>query len=145
MKTQELFQYISDHDLLSDTEIVFIQTCLDDIREITPSDKPSVFRKMEKIVNDSEDLSWCIFALKKKQSELQRDYRMVKDPFFMTLVRQNRPSTEAINSEIRTLHKEVYDLEDGLSMVEHILGYLDHIQLSLERYLYLLKDKLKFD
>lgn len=145
MKLDELFQYIKTNDLLSDYEIRMVQTCLDDIREMSPVDKPSIFRKSEKIINDSEDLSWCIYSLKQKYSQLQKDYRVKKDPMIGRLVLQKRPSMEAMNCEVRSLNPFIYDMEEELATVEHIIEYLNHIQLSLERYSYLLKDKLKYD
>jgi hypothetical protein len=59
------------------------------------------------------------------------------------LVRQGRPSSEAINSEVRWKNESLYDLEEDIRSVENIIDYLVHLEESLERYLYMLKDKLK--
>lgn len=143
MQIEELYNYILENNLLSSAEISYVQVCLNDITELSPADKPMVFRKMEKLIQDSDNLAWCIFSVNQQLILLNKAYRKIKDPEFTILVRQGRPSTEAINSEIRMKHDELYDLEEQIAIVEQIVEYFRHIELSLERYIYMLKDKLK--
>jgi len=138
-----LYEFLKENELLSDTELDMIQYCLNDITETSPNDKPGVFRKSEKIIQDSQNLSWCIYSLRLQYDHLNKAYRKIKDPEYTLLVRQQRPSSEAINSELRTKFEELYDLEEKLSTINNIIEYLTHIQTSMERYLYLLKDRLK--
>lgn len=121
-----------------------ISYCINDIQEITPNDKPGVFHKSEKLIQDAQNLTWCILALKLQYDKLNKAYRMIKDPEYTILVRQGRPSSEAINSEIRFKNEQLYDLEEKLSTINNILEYLNHIQNSMDKYIYLLKDKLKY-
>lgn len=143
MDLQELWEYIVENELLSATEIGYVKTCLEDITELSPADKPTLFRKMERVIEDSDRLSWCIFSVRQQYAKLNSAYRKIKDPEYTILVRQGRPSNEAINSEIRFRNDSLYDLELKLTTIENIITYLDHVELSLERYLYMLKDKLK--
>lgn len=145
MTINDLFDYIREHELLSESELSIVDKCLNDIKEMSPADKPSVFRKTEKIIEDSEDLSWCVYALRLQKVKLQKAYRVLKDPEYVTLVRLNRPSSEAINSEIRFRNEDMYRLEEDMAIVDNILAYIEHIQVSMERYLYMLKDKLKYE
>ena len=139
-----LYEFLSENELLSETEMDMIQYCLNDIVETSPNDKPGVFRKSEKLIQDSQNLSWCIYSLRLQYDCLNKAYRKIKDPEYTLLVRQQRPSSEAINSELRAKFEELYDLEEKLSTINNIIDYLSHIQTSMERYIYLLKDRLKY-
>lgn len=143
MQIEELWTYLVDNELLSPTEIEYLKTGLLAIKEMSPSDKPSVFRKMEYIIEVSENVSWCIFALKQHLNTFIKCERQIKDPEYSLLVRQGRPSSEAINSEIRWKNESLYDLDYKISVIENTIEYINHIEQSLERYLYMLKDKLK--
>ena len=143
MNLDILWTYIREHELLSDTEIGYIKVCLDDIAEFSPADKPMLFSKMERIIEDSDKLGWCIFSVRQQLNKMESVYRKIKDPEYVILVRQGRPSSEAINSEVRWKNESLYDLEEDIRSVENIIDYLVHLEESLERYLYMLKDKLK--
>ena len=143
MQIEELWTYLVDNELLSPTEIEYLKTGLLAIKEMSPSDKPSVFRKMEYIIEVSENVSWCIFALKQHLKTFIKCERQIKDPEYSLLVGQGRPSSEAINSEIRWKNESLYDLDYKISVIENTIEYINHIEQSLERYLYMLKDKLK--
>lgn len=141
----ELFEFIRINELLSEPEIGIIRVCIDDITEIAPTDRPAVFQKMERLVRDSENLSWCIYSIKLQNSKIKKAYNMLKDDDFAMLVRQGRPSTEAIKSELRMKNHALYDWELKMETVENTIEYLNHILVSMDKYMYMLKDKLKYD
>jgi hypothetical protein len=141
----DLFEFIRENELLSEPEIGIVQTCIDDIKEIAPTDRPALFQKMERLVQDAENLSWCIYSVKVHYSKIKKAYRMLKDGDFTVLVRQGRPSTEAINSELRWKDPTLYDWELKMETVENLIEYLNHILVSMDKYQYMLKDKLRYD
>lgn len=145
MQLNDLWNYIREHELLSDTEIEYVKTCIEDVTEMSPSDKPMIFRKMERLIEDSDKLSWCIFSVRQQLNKMNKAYKQIKDPDYVTLVRQGRPSSEAINSEVRWRNDSLYDLEEDIATVENIIEYLVHLDHSLEKYNYMLKDKLSIE
>ena len=137
-----LYQFILDNKLLSEAEVTIIQTCVNDIKELSPSEVPLIFKRIEKLVNDAENLSWCIYSVSLVYDKLVKANKKIQDPEYVVLARQGLPS-EAIHSTIRWKHEEIYDTEELISNVEHLIEYLKHLEKSLERYRYMLIDKVK--
>lgn len=142
---EPLYEYIRSNNLLSEQEINIIKTCTNDIREMTPTDKPLVFRKSEKVTDDSQKLSWLIYSIKVKLSDITSNYKRVKDPEYTMLVRQQRPSGAAIEAELRFRNDTLYEIEKKIETIDNIIAYLNHLQLSIDRYLRILNDKLRYN
>ena len=135
---------ISKSTDLGESEKKVISECLNIIREISPIDGALIFSKMERIINLSDDLAWIITLLNISRNALRKDIQKIKDPKYVALVRQNRPSSAAIESEIRISNKDIVSLESTESDLLIIIEYLNSIQKSLDRYLWVLRDKEQY-
>lgn len=142
-KIENIREYLKDIIDIGKSESIIIN-CLNSIREISPIDAPVAFAKMERITNLSDDLAWIISILNRRNNEMKRSVQKLKDPKYVALVRQNRPSSAAIEAEIRLTNKEVVEFEDKISRLENVIEYLNHIQKSLDSYLWILRDKIQY-
>jgi len=141
----KLCNYILDNELLSEQEVQMIVECNNEIIQIAPTDKPQVFRKEERLIRCSQNISWCIFSLKLKASKIQDSYRRSRDPEYTILVRQGRPSAAAIETELRYKHPEFYETDEQIRILDNIIEFLGHLELSVERYMYMLRDKVRYN
>lgn len=135
---------LSSINPIGESETKIISECLNIIREVSPIDGPLIFSKMERVVSLSDDLAWIISMLNVTRNGIKRDVMKVKDPKYVSLVRQNRPSSAAIEAEIRLSNKDIVDLETKEDNISIVIDYLNNIQKSLDRYLWVLKDKEQY-
>lgn len=135
---------LSDVSPIGESETKIISECLNIIREVSPIDGPLIFSKMERVVSLSDDLAWIISMLNVTRNGIKRDVMKAKDPKYVSLVRQNRPSSAAIEAEIRLSNKDIVDLETKEDNISIVIDYLNNIQKSLDRYLWVLKDKEQY-
>lgn len=138
----ELFEYLKDVIELSPENIRTVKTALSMIREMSPSDIPNILRKIERLIDVSQDMAWINLAMKRKLHEMTREIKMKKDPQYVMLVKQGRPSSAAIEAEIRFTNKDMYDSENGIDVLNNVIEYFNKINESIEKYIWLLKDKL---
>lgn len=145
MDLNKLFDYISSHELLSSKEIDMVRYAINEIVEIAPTDKVALFKKQEHLIEASSNIGWSIMVIKNNLAKIKTTYRKLKDPEYTMLVRKGRPSNEAINSEIRFSNEALYDLDEIISNVENIIEYLNTVENNINRYLFMLSDKLKYN
>lgn len=142
-RISQLYEYMVDVMELSKEELLMIKTAIKNIHEASPVDKPAIFSRMSNIITASEDLSWVKMIVVRKLDTLKTAIKKIKDPEFTMLSRQGRPSTQAIEHEIRFNHSDLSELEDKKEVLDNIIEYLEHIEKCLDNYQFLLKDKLK--
>ena len=141
---KSLFDYLVSNNILSKDEIDIINVCIKEIREASPTDKPILFRKGDRLIDYSQRLSWVIYSVKSYRDKLVKELNKKKDPEYTMLVRQGRPSKDAIEAELRFKFQDLYDEEYELNTFNNFVDYLEHIELSLDRYLKMLKEKNHF-
>lgn len=145
MELNLLFDYLRSHELLSEEEIKMVKFAINEITEIAPTDKVALFKKQESLIDASSKLSWSVMVLKNNLNKIKTAYRKIKDPEYTMLVRKGRPSNEAINSEIRFTNESLYDLDEIVDTVENIIEYFATLENNINRYLFMLSDKLKYN
>ena len=142
-RLDQLYHYMVEVIELSSEEMMMVKTAIKNIHEMSPVDKPAIFSRMSNIITASEDLSWVTMIVTRKLNSVKSEIKAIKDPEFTILSRQGRPSTQAIEHEIRFMHSELLDLENKKDVLDNVLGYLEHVEKCLDNYQFLLKDKLK--
>lgn len=142
---EKLCNYILSNDLLSESEMNMIVECDNEIKQIAPTDRRLLFNKEQTLINCSQNLSWCIYSIRLKYSKILNEYRKLRDPEYTILVRQGRPSAAAIETELRYKHDNFYEYDENLRILENIIEFLNHMELSVDRYLYMLRDKLRYN
>lgn len=135
--------YLENTVELSDTEINIIKTAINLISEISPTDITVIFSKLDNIIETSNNLGYVIYYCNQYKINLTRKYRNLKDPAFTSLTLKQRPSTLAIESEIRTKYPEIAELEYQVETITNAIDYLNHIELNLERRIWSIKDRLQ--
>lgn len=141
--SKELYEYLRDIVELSPDNIRTVKTALSMIKTIAPSDIPLILNRINELIDVSQDLSWIIVMITRRQNEIKKDIKLKKDPRYVMLVRQGRPSTAAIEAEIRFSDKTLYDLDENIETISNILEYLNKLQDSIDKYIWLLRDKMK--
>lgn len=139
-----IYKYITDEMNLADDEITSIKVAVNMIHEISPTDIPLIMKRVSDLIVAEEDLSWTITAVNKVLIKLKYEIKSIKAPQFTLLTRQGRPSSTAIEYEIFFTNDKLKELEVKKDNIENILEYLRHIEKSLDTYIYLLRDKLKY-
>lgn len=144
-RAKAIYEYLLDIMEMSPDEVRMLKKALSMLHEISPVDKPLIFKKMEEIISASDDLSWIVMAIKNRRSKIKKDIDDIKAPAFTALTRQGRPSTIAVEYEIKFTHDELSDLEESKEIIDNILDYVQHVQKCLDDYSWMLRDKLKTD
>jgi len=140
-KISSITLFLKDIVDLSDDEVNIIKSSIGYLHELTPTDGPGVFFKSQNLISNSEDLSWVITVVKNTRNKISSQINLIKDPEFTMLIRNGRPSTAAIEHEIRFNNASIPGLEDNVMVLDNIIDYLNKIQLNIDRYIWLLKSK----
>jgi hypothetical protein len=143
-RINDICEYIKSITSLSEQEVTSLRTCIDLIHQSTPTEAAGIFSRTERLISASDDLSWLSTSLTRKKNDLLSELKKLKDPVFVSLVRQGRPSTQAIESEIRFSDDKVQVIEDSIGTVENILNYLSAIEKNIDRYIWTLRDKSQY-
>lgn len=141
-KLSQLAEYVEKTS--GEQGVETIKTCLDILHQAMPLEIGQVFTRLERITSVSEDLAYVIMCINKYKSKKVSEIRRIRDPEFTILTRKGRPSTQAVECEIRFSHTELYDMEDEVEIISSIEKYLQHIEKSLDRYMWLLRDKISY-
>lgn len=142
--SKKLYEYLSEVVQLSETEMFTIKSAMRMVREIAPSDAPLLIKKINELISISQDLSWVVSVVSRKKHKIVTEVRIIKDPTYVMLVRQGRPSIAAIESEIRLNNNKIYKMEEDIEILDNISDYLKHLEQSIDRYIWLAKDKMSF-
>lgn len=143
-RANTLYTYLTNVMELGDEEIESVRDCLGMVHQATPTEAPGIFSRMERIIAASDNLSWVLTSIGRKKSEIVGEIKKIKDPQFTALVRQGRPSIQAIESEIRYTTPELRELESDLDTLLNVESYFVHLEKSMDRYIFLLKDKAQY-
>lgn len=141
-RVTKILEYLLDNTDIGESGISSIKTSIAIIHETAPTDIPIIFRTMDRIISASENLSWTVLVLRRHKYYIQMECKNIKDPEFTALTRRGRPSTTAIESEIRFNNSQLSALECQIDTLAGIIDYLQHIELCLDRKLWSLKDRI---
>lgn len=144
IKLQEIQSYLSDILELSNDEVSIIKTCINYVHEQAPTEVPLIIKKTNDLIAASENLSWIILIVSRKIVEIQLKIKKVKSPAFTMLTRQGRPSATAIEYEILHNYPDIMEAEEQLDVLNKLLDYFKHLEKSIDRYLWMLRDGSSF-
>lgn len=136
-----------------DSTINIGEKAIDSIREavlimkqLPPSDVPNTFVMEQKIISILDDLQWVIHLLKSKKSKVSEDIMGVKAPDITYLIREGRIGTDLINIEVYNRNEEkLKPLMSKESTIENTIAYLSSLDSNLNKYLYLLRDRVNYN
>jgi len=114
-----------------ETIMQYIRDAVFTLHEPLPTEPEALFRRSTKIICVSDDLSDAIRMLRTAKLNVVKVYNKTRDPLFTALVRKGRPSTTAIECEIRMTNSEMYDTEEELDSVTNIIEYIDNLSSKL--------------
>lgn len=138
-----LYEYLENDIKLTSDELAIVRNSVGIIHKQSPIDRPLVFRRMEEIIEAMEELSWVILTVNRHLLKIRGEIKEIKAPQFTMLVRRGRPSTTAIEYEIMMNNDDIKSLEETEETIDNIVYYLKSIESGLDRYLWMLRDKLK--
>lgn len=137
-------QYLNENLDIDSDNLKSLDDSINLIHQPSPLDGAGVFTRVERAVSASDNLSWLITMVCNRRCNVSAELKKLKDPQFTLLVRQQRPSTQAIESEIRWTNEEVAALEDKLATIDNIINYLNSIESNIDRYIWILREKARF-
>lgn len=143
-KIEDIINYISGIVNIGDRCNETIKECINLIHQSVPVDNSGVFSRLSRCNAVSDDLVYIIMNVKKRRNIVESELKKNKDPKFTILVRSGRPSTQAIESEIRVTTPIVSELENKLSEFDNILEYLNHLEKCLDRLIYIMRDLAQY-
>lgn len=140
-----LIEYIKFSNItFSDDEINMIKSSISLIIESSPTTPASVFSRIERLIKASSDISWILLSLKRTRVKLDNALKRRKDPKFVLLTRQGRPSTAAIEAEIRHTDNSVLDMEAKITELDNLIEYMSNVEVNIDRYIRAMRDKSAF-
>lgn len=113
------------------------------LKEKTASDVQGLITAQEKCISYSDDINWILFLLRRKLNEVNNKIKRIKSPATAMLINKGRMGNDLINSEVLFLHEELYDLNDSKETIERISDYLERLNENLNKYLWIIREKLK--
>lgn len=81
--------------------------------------------------------------LKRKLNGIEKEIKKITSPSVTMLVNKGRMGNDLINSEVLFLNESLYDLYDSRNEVTNILNYLEKLDENLNKYLWIIREKLK--
>lgn len=128
---------------VSDRAINCIRESMYMLKEIPPSDVPNTFSKEQRVISNLDDLQWIIYLLNKSKTKLEEEILNIKSPEITYLIREGRIGTDLINIETYNRNKENLEpLMNKQNAINNILSYLATLEGNLNKYLYMLRDRL---
>lgn len=141
-KIDEIIEYIKSEIELGENEINSINNMVKLIDDYVPTDLPVLFRRLDSIISATGDISWTLAVLKKHRAKINAEYKQLKDPQFTSLTRKGRPSTIAIESEIRFNIPEVAEYEKRLEILDGFIEYIEHLLKVSDSMQWAIKDRV---
>jgi len=141
-KTKAIQEHISGIIEFSDRELDMIDRAIREIHEECPTDVPLLVKKSQSLILAGDDLYWVINVISRKHARMKSDIYRLKDPKFTALSRGGRPSSAAIEAEIRFTTDGVYKMEEDYENIGSLLDYLRVLSSMLDKYSWIIKDKL---
>lgn len=121
---------------LSDYDINVIRNVNQTLKEPTPSVQLSIQNRVSKLDAMRMDLLDLIFDVGVQKNDLEYKYKERYDDTFAKLVRADRPSQQAIDSEIHAMDPAMRDMRMTLNNYELLrsllFGYLKSLDKSRE-------------
>lgn len=143
-KIEMITSYLGEVIDIGDISIDNIKTAISLLKEIPPADAPNTFNREQRLISVSDDISWIIMSLNRKKQILEEKMKNIRAPEYTRLVRQGRPSAEAINMELYMLHDDMNDLNSRIEVLNNFITYLNSIQDNINRYIWMLRERLNF-
>ena len=147
MKSENFIERVSniikvlDHLVqLSDYEKQLVQEAISALHS-TPSIQAARVSKVEKMIKCSDDISYILLRLKKCLAQKKDEHDLVYNRMFTILVKKNRPSAQAIESEIYMSDQETYEKKKILNDYEFMIEYLNSILASIAKYIIYLRNE----
>lgn len=121
---EELLLKIKNNLSLSDEEIDVIRKVNLTLKEPTPSVDLQIQSRISRLDRHMHDVNNLIFSVKVKKNDLEYKYKCIYDPKFAMLVKSDRPSTQAIDSEIHAKDRALQDMRQELNNFDALIGLL---------------------
>lgn len=113
------------------------------LKEIPPADVPNTFSKEQRLISILDDLQWILYLLNKTKTRIDEQILNIKSPEVTYLIREGRIGTDLINIEVYNRNQEKLEpLMNKKDAIENTVSYLLTLEGNLNKYLFMLKDRL---
>lgn len=142
-RLQTLKNFLDEIMNVGDKAIAVIRESIYTLKEIPPADVPNTFNREQRIISNLDDLQWILHLLNLSKTRVDEEILNIKAPDITYLVREGRIGTDLINIEV--YNRQQGKLEPLLikqHALENTILYLKTLEENLNKYLYMLKDRL---
>lgn len=141
-----LKQFFESNINIGDKAFDSIKDAILIMKQMPPSDVPNTFVMEQRIISNLDDIQWVIHLLKSKKSKISESIMSIKAPEVSYLIREGRIGTELINIEVYCRNEEkLQPLMNKENSIENIIAYLSSLDSNLNKYLYLLRDRVNYN
>lgn len=126
---------------LSDYEMNIIRTSMQLIQMDPPSTKLMITERITQLVRNKSDLQYLILKAKDLRRSYNIPYVDAYNQQFTILTRQNRPSKQAIESEMHYMKPELREYRDKISNIDTMLEFLDSYLAFLDKVMFVLENR----
>jgi len=129
---------------LSDYEENMIRGMITNIRQGAPNTKQALNDSIENVINSRSDVNYILIKMRERRREIQQEYNLHYDKGFTQLTKQNRPSRQAIESELHYINETLKEYRDKLEVMDYVIEFLTSELNTLDKKHKHLENK-KFD
>ena len=128
---------------VGDKAIAVIRESMYILKEIPPADVPNTFNKEQRVISNLDDLQWILHLLRLSKTKVSEQILNIKAPEVTYLIREGRIGTDLINIETYNRNSDKLEpLMNRESALENTISYLSTLEDNLNKYLFMLKDRL---
>ena len=143
-RIDELEEFLSTTINDSEKAVECIKDCMYLLKQIPPADVPNTFAKEQILISKLDDLQWLIYLLNKTKTKLDEKILNIKAPEITYLIREGRIGTDLINIETYNRNQgQLEPLTVKLDAINNTLSYLSTLEGNMNKYLYMLRDRLQ--
>ena len=142
-RLQILKEFLDSVMTVGDKAVAVIRDSMYTLKEIPPADVPNTFNREQRIISNIDDLQWILHLLNLSKTKVDEEILNIKAPDIAYLVREGRIGTDLINIEVYNRQQDKLEpLLTRQHALENTISYLKTLEDSLNKYLFMLKDRL---
>lgn len=131
---ENVIKYCNDiYGGLSDYESEIIRSSMRLIQMDPPSTKLMVTERITQLVRNKSDMQYLILKARDLRRSYNIPYTDAYNQQFTILTRQNRPSKQAIESEMHFLKPELREYRDKINNIDTMLEFLSSYLTFLDK------------
>lgn len=126
---------------LSDMEYDMLRDAMLSVYKELPNSKSGASTLNDELLSHKSNLVYMISSIKRTKGKMYREYRRTVDNKFTILVRQGRPSKDAIMSEIHSQSADLRNSRDHIDEMDELIGFIESVISLIENKMRIVDNK----